>query len=260
MIVCKRKTLISLAMCHTVLEAQLIRLQYEIREILCDSAVSTSVSIPYDDIITTAKSIRRICLETLQDQYDRFATPTSLLYLPPPRFKIQHCPFAEQLRKDLESSEGSDLQTTKLHPRDRHDDREICPDCNTCIAVATHSGLPDARCILFTSHVQPSALHPRANATYACSTCYKPFTDSYAFLDHVFQKQIRSDRSCLRASSPHLDIHTLHPQLVQQCFRNCLVRELSRTASERKKGDEVSVQEREIGVRLSSLRSAKSWD
>lgn len=141
--------------CHTALGAQSIRIRYEVRELLCDSAVSKTVSIPYDEIITTAKGIRRTCLEALQDQFERFSAPTSLLYLPPPRFKIQHCSFADRLRKDLDSSEGSSLQTKKLCPRNRHDDREICPDCDTCISVATHSGLPDARCILFTSHVKP---------------------------------------------------------------------------------------------------------
>ncbi|KAF3048105.1 hypothetical protein E8E12_010366 [Didymella heteroderae] len=245
--------------CHTTLEAQLIRLQYEVRELLCDSAVSETVSIPYDDIITTAKSIRRICLEALHAQFDRFSTPTSLLYLPPPRFKIQYCAFAEQLRKDLESSEGSNLQTRKLQPRDRHDDRETCPDCHTCISVATHSGLPDARCILFTSHIKPEPESKDVNASYACSSCYKTFHDSYAFLDHVFQKQISSDRSCLRVSSPGLDIHEFDPSLIEQCFKNCLVRELSRTASEKYSKGHVAVQTREIELRLNSMRSATSW-
>jgi hypothetical protein len=81
--------------CHTTLEAQLTRIQYEVRELLCDSAVSEMVSIPYDDIITTAKSVRRICLEALHAQSERFSTPASMLYLPPPRFKIQYCAFAD---------------------------------------------------------------------------------------------------------------------------------------------------------------------
>lgn len=254
-----RAILILLALCHTTLEAQLIRIQYEIRELLCDSAVSEIISIPYDDIITTAKSIRRICLEALQAQFERFSTPTSLLYLPSPRFKVQYCSFAEQLRKDLDSSEGSNLQTKTLRPRDRHDDREICPDCDTCISVATHSGLPDARCILFTSHVKPEAGSRAANASYACSSCYKLFDDSYAFLDHVFQKQIGSESSCLRLSSPDLDIHEFEPSLIEQCLKNCLVRELSRTASEKTGKDKITIQEKEIEIRLNSLRSATSW-
>jgi hypothetical protein len=245
--------------CHTTLEAQLTRIQYEVRELLCDSAVSEMVSIPYDDIITTAKSVRRICLEALHAQSERFSTPASMLYLPPPRFKIQYCAFAERLRKDLESSEGSNLQTKKLRPRDRHDDREICPDCDTCISVATHSGLPDARCILFASHVKPESGSRAVNASYACSSCYKVFDDSYAFLDHIFQKQIGSDRSCLRLSSPGLDIHEFDPSLIDQCFKNCLVRELSRTASERASKGQLTVQTREIEVRLNSMRSATSW-
>lgn len=253
------RTLTLIVTCHTTLEAQLIRIQYEVRELLCDSAVSETVSIPYNDIITTAKSIRRICLDSLHAQFERFATPTSMLYLPPPRFKIQYCAFAEQLRKDLESSEGSNLQTKKLRPRDRHDDREICPDCNTCISVATHSGLPDARCILFTSHVKPEAGNRAEHASYACSSCYKTFDDSYAFLDHVFQKQIGSDRSCLRVSSLGLDIHEFDPSLIEQCFKNCLVRELSRTASGKVTKDQVRVQTKEIEVRLNSLQSATSW-
>lgn len=248
-----------LATCHTTLEAQIIRIQYEVRELLCDSAVSELVSIPYDEIITTARSIRRICLEALQGQLERFSTPNSLLYLPPPRFKVEYCSFAERLRKDLDSSEKSNLQTTKLRPRDRHDDREICPDCDTCISVATHSGLPNARCILFTSHVKPELGSKTDNASYACSSCYKSFSDSYAFLDHIFQKQIGSDRSCLRLSNPDLDIHDFDPSLIEQCFKNCVVRELSRTANEKTCKDQVTVQEKEIEVRLNSLRSATSW-
>lgn len=247
------------ATCHTTLDAQLVRIQYEVRELLCDSAVSEAVSIPYDEIITTAKSIRRICLEALQAQFERFSTPTSMLYLPPLRFKIQYCAFAKQLRKDLDSSEGSNLQTKKLRPRDRHDDREICPDCNTCISVATHSGLPDARCILFTSHVKPECRSTANNASYACSGCYKTFDDSYAFLDHIFQKQIGSDRSCLRLSSPDLDIHGFDPSLIEQCFKNCLVREMSWTASEKATKGQVVVEEREIQLKLNSLTSATSW-
>ncbi|KAF9698270.1 hypothetical protein EKO04_003366 [Ascochyta lentis] len=245
--------------CHTTLEAQLIRIQYEVRELLCDSAVSQTVSIPYDEIITTSKSIRRICLDALHAQFDRFSTPTSSLYLPPPRFKVQYCTFAQKLREDLTSSEGSNLQTRKLRPRDRHDDREICPDCDTCISVATHSGLPDARCILFTSHVKPERGSTNNNANYACYSCYKTFDDSYAFLDHIFQKQIGSDRSCLRQSSPDLDIHELDRSLIEQCFKNCLVRELSRTTSEKAAKGHVVVQEKEIELKLNSLTSATSW-
>jgi hypothetical protein len=247
------------ATCHTTLDAQLIRVQYEIRELLCDSAVSDTVPIPYDEIITTAKSIHRICLEALQAQFERFSTPTSMLYLPPLRFKIQYCTFAEQLRKDLNSSEGSNLQTKKLRPRDRHDDREICPDCNTCISVATHSGLPDARCILFTSHIKPECRSTASNASYACSGCYKTFDESYAFLDHIFQKQIGSDRSCLRLSSPDLDIHGFNPSLIEQCFKNCLVREMSWASSEKATKGQVVVEEREIQLKLNSLTSATSW-
>jgi hypothetical protein len=245
--------------CHTALEAQNIRIQYEVRELLCDSAISKTVSIPYDEIITTAKSIRRTCLEALQGQLERYSAPTSLLYLPPPRFKIQHCSFADRLRKDLESSEGSSLQTKKLRPRGRHDDREICPDCDTCISVATHSGLPDARCILFTSHVKPEAGCRTKTASFACSSCYKCFSDSYAFLDHVFQKQIGSDRSCLRLSSPDLDLHELEPSLIEQCFKNCLIRELTRSASEKTGKIQSTIQQKEIEVRLNSLASATSW-
>lgn len=245
--------------CHTALEAQNLRIQYEVREYLCDSAVSEALSIPYNNIITTARSIRRTCLEALQGQFDRFSTPASRLYLPPPRFKIQYCSFAERLRKDLESSEGSQLQTKKLRKRDRHDDREICPDCDTCISVATHSGLPDARCILFTSHIKPEFGSKASNATFACSSCYKSFSDSYAFLDHVFQKQTGSDRSCLRLSNPDLDIHEYDPSLLEQCLKNCLVRELSRAANDKKCEAQVTVQQKEIEIRLNSLGSATSW-
>lgn len=221
--------------------------------------MSQTPSIPYDEIITTSRSIRRICLEALHAQFERFSTPRSLLYLPPPRFKVQYCSFAEQLRKDLVSSEGSHLQTKKLRPRDRYDDREICPDCDTCISVATHTGLPDARCILFTSHVQPARDNTSGNASFACSSCYKTYDDSYAFLDHVFQKRIGSERSCLRLSSPELDIHEFDPFLIEQCFKNCLVRELSRTATEKAPKGQVVVHEKEIELKLHSLTSATSW-
>jgi hypothetical protein len=252
------RTLTLSATCHTTLEAQLFRIQYEVRELLCDSAVSTVVPIPYDDIITTAKSIRRICLESLHAQFERFSTPTPMLYLPPPRFKIQYCVFAEQLRTDLKSSEGSNIQTKKLRPRDRHDDREVCPECDTCISVATHSGLPDARCILFASHVKPESRRGASNASYACPSCYKVFNDSYALLDHIFQKQIGSDKSCLRISSPGLDIHELDPSFVEHCFKSCLVRELSRTASEQPSKGQLMVQTKEVEARVDSLRSATS--
>ena len=198
-------------------------------------------------------------MEALKGQFERFSTPTSLLYLPPPRFKIQHCSFAERLRKDLESSKGSSLQTKKLRPRDRHDDREVCPDCNTCIAVVTHSGLPDARCILFTSHVKPEPGSRTETASFACSSCYKCFSDSYAFLDHVFQKQIGSDRSCLRLSNPDLDLHELEPSLLEQCFKNCLIRELKRSATEKTGKRQSAVQQKEIEIRLNSFGSATSW-
>ena len=146
-----------------------------------------------------------------------------------------------------------------VRPRDRHDDREVCPDCNTCIAVVTHSGLPDARCILFTSHVKPEPGSRTETASFACSSCYKCFSDSYAFLDHVFQKQIGSDRSCLRLSNPDLDLHELEPSLLEQCFKNCLIRELKRSATEKTGKRQSAVQQKEIEIRLNSFGSATSW-
>ncbi|KAI8934753.1 hypothetical protein NX059_008441 [Plenodomus lindquistii] len=223
--------------CHTILSAQLIRLQYEVRQPLYDSALSPIPTlIPHDEIIKTARSIRRNCLTALREQYARFQTPTPTPVLPPPRFKVEFCPFADQLRHNLKDTKSSNLRTRRLKSNNRSDDREVCLHCDACISVTAHSGLPDYRSILFISHI---ALDPRATddrATFACKSCYKTFEDSYAFLDHVFQKQIRSERSCLKRASDIWNFKehfmnsdpSLDPSLVEQCLKNCLRRELIR--------------------------------
>lgn len=239
--------------CHTILSAQLLRLQYEIRQPLYDSALSPAPTpIAYDDIITTAKSIRRICLAALREQYDRFDSRSFAPVLPPPRFKVEFCPFADQLRKDLKETKSSNLRTKKLKSKDRYDDRELCPHCDACISVTAHSGLPDYRCILFTSHIAQSPTAVDDKAMFACSSCNKTFDDSYAFLDHVFQRQIGSERSCMRRTMSgrwtiNEDFAESDPSLVEQCLKNCLMRELTRVRTQKKTMmSQVIVREKEI--------------
>ncbi|CAO2650943.1 Nn.00g092400.m01.CDS01 [Neocucurbitaria sp. VM-36] len=238
--------------CHTVLSAQLLRLQYEVRQPLYDSALSpTSTPIPYDDIIRTAKSIRRTCLNALREQYARCDSRTFTPVLPPPRFKVDFCPFANQLRKDVKENKSSSLRTKKVRSKDRHDDREICPDCDACISVTAHSGIPDYRYILFTSHIARDAKTSDDKATFACSSCYKTFDDSYAFLDHVFQKQIGSEKSCLRITTSgrwtiNRDFMESDPSLVEQCLKNCLMRELTRVRTQKMMKSQVVVRQKDI--------------
>ncbi|KAF1941967.1 hypothetical protein EJ02DRAFT_185597 [Clathrospora elynae] len=241
--------------CHTILSAQLLRLQYEIRQPLYDSVLSSTTTVPYDDIIMTARSIRRACLTALREQYTRLESPTFSPILPPPRFKVEFCPFADELRKDLKESKISKLRAKKADPQNRYDDREICPHCDACISVTAHSGLPAHRAILFTSHI---ALDPRATddkATFACNGCYKNFEDSYAFLDHHFQKQIGSNKSCLRMSSAASSARSSSswvtdekflendPSLVEQCLKNCLLRESMRGRTQTKMKNKVTIRE-----------------
>lgn len=153
-----------------------------------------------------ARSIRRICLTALTEQYSRFQTQPCTPILPLPCFRIRFCPFAEQLKKDLRESGSSELQTQKLLPDDDHDDRELCPQCNTSISVTPYSGLPAYRSILFSSHSSGGSTKSDKRATFACTSCHKTFDDSYAFLDHVFQKQTGSDKSCMRGADPRWTI------------------------------------------------------
>jgi len=239
------------ARCHTVLSAQLMRLQYEVRQPLYDSAFSpTPTTIPYEEITKTARSIRRTCLLALREQYARFQSPMPASILPPPRFKIEFCPFADQLRHDLKDKSISTLRTKKLKANNRTDDREICLYCNACIFVATHSGLPDHKSILVTSHIALDPLAGNDRATFACKGCYKTFDDSYAFLDHTFQKKIGSERSCLvRASrmwSFNEELMKSDPSLVEQCLKNCLKRELTRVRTQKMMKNQIKVHEKEI--------------
>ncbi|KAF1828698.1 hypothetical protein BDW02DRAFT_210061 [Decorospora gaudefroyi] len=237
--------------CHAILSAQLLRLQYEIRQPLYDSVFSTTPLIPIDSIIMTAKSIRRACLTALREQYARLESPIFTPILPPPRFKVEFCPFADQLRKDLKESKTSSLRAKKADPHDKYDDRELCPHCDACISVTAHSGLPAYRCILFTSHIALDPLAKDDKATFACNSCYKTFDDSYAFLDHYFQKQIGSARSCLRlsvarsSSSWFLKEHFMEsdPSLVEQCLKNCLMRESMRGRAHKKMKSQVTIRE-----------------
>lgn len=239
--------------CHIVLAAQLLRLQYEVRQPLYDSAFSQApTTIPYEEIIKTVRSIRRTCLLALREQYARFQSPTPASILPPPRFKVEFCPFANQLRHDRKDPSTSPPVTQRLKANNRSDDREVCLYCHASISVATHSGLPNYKSILITSHM---ALDPRAatdRATFACKSCYKTFDDAYAFLDHVFQKQIGSERSCLVKASKmwsfNEDLMKSDPSLVEQCLKNCLKRELTRARTQKmmKKKNQVKEGEQEM--------------
>tara|TARA_R110002003_G_scaffold9_17_gene521 strand:- start:1150 stop:1746 length:597 start_codon:yes stop_codon:yes gene_type:complete len=191
-------------------------------------------------------------MTALQDQLARFESREFIPMLPPPRFKVVYCPFADQLRSDLKTSKSSILRAKKLRPKNRHDDRELCPHCDACISVTPHSGLPDYRCILFTSHIARDRYAANDQATFACNSCYKTFDDSYAFLHHVFQKQIGSERSCMRRSSSRLMLNEefmeSDPSLVEQCLKNCLMRELTRVRTQKKLGmkNTIRVMETEI--------------
>jgi ferredoxin len=177
--------------------------------------------------------------------------------LPPPRFKVEYCPFADQLRKDLKKSKSSNLRAAKLRPNHRYDDRELCPHCDACISVTAHSGLPAYRGILFTSHVARDHCAVSDKATFACDSCYKTFEDSYAFLDHVFQKQIGSSRSCMKRASSRFSVDSdfmeSDPSLVEQCLKNCWMRELTRVRSQNLLKSTIRVVEKEIHPSLHSL-------
>lgn len=196
-----------------------------------------------------ARSIRRTCLTALQDQLARFESRKFVPMLPPPRFKVDYCPFADQLRKDLDSAKSSSLRTRRVRPNSRYDDRESCPQCDATISVTSHSGLPDYRYILFMSHTARDPRLSDEKATFACNSCYKTFDDSYAFLDHVFQKQIGSDRSCLKRASSRFTLYEefleSDPSLIEQCLKNCLKRELTRARTMKMKST-IRVVETEI--------------
>ncbi|KAF2730023.1 hypothetical protein EJ04DRAFT_515525 [Polyplosphaeria fusca] len=229
------------ATCHDILTAQLIRVQQEIHLPLLDCAIGrTTLPIPYTDLLTTAKSVRRTCLNALRDQCTRLQSsttttsdPTTFL-LPPPRFSVSYCAFANQLRRDRKAP----FYTKKLRPHDRHDEREICPACEAHVAITPHSGLVAYRHLLFQSHLArpPSSQTDAASASkkdavFACESCYKTFEDSYGFLEHTFQRDLGSERSCQRwwvgveVRRVWVDAE---PGAVEKSLRNCLRRELGR--------------------------------
>lgn len=227
------------ATCHTVLSAQLLRLQHEISVPLLDCAhARVPIPVPFDDILKAARGVRRACMNALRDQYSRLSSANSAPFLPPPRFSVTFCPFALQLQKDQKSGHPTPIHARKARPHDRHDEREVCPYCDAHIAVAAHSGLPEYRRLLFASHVARSSEQQDERATFACSSCYKTFDDSYAFLDHVFQKEIGSERSCLQRWSGRFSINEVFmasdPALVEKCLKNCLQREVTRAKALKK--------------------------
>jgi hypothetical protein len=255
------------ATCHTTLAAQLLRLRCEVRGPLSDMATpAASRSVTYDHLITTTSSIRRACLSALRGQFARLSSPVSSLVLPPPRFSVDYCPLARQLRHDPSNPLVKKLVSKKVRSHHRHDDRELCPLCNVCISVTPHSGLPNYRHILLTSHSAFDAHTPERKATFACNACYKAFDDSYAFLEHVHQKQNGAEASCLRQTSSrstvHEDFFESDPMVLEQCLRNCVMRELEREGSEERRESKVSgLEESERGMEMAvrSLSSAESW-
>lgn len=228
--------------CHGILAAQLHRIQHEINVPLFDCAYSRiPISVPYDDILTAAKGVRRACLSALRDLHARLRSPSPTPFLPPPRFSVKFCPFALQLQKDSSSSRKGHIlsfQTKKVRPHDRHDEREICPHCSAHISVSAHSGLPASRRLLFQAHIECSSRTTKDSTSYACTSCYKTFDDSYSFLDHVFQKEIGSDRSCLKRWNSAWNLNSAFmesdPALVEKCLKNCLNRELMRIRAMKK--------------------------
>jgi hypothetical protein len=197
-----------------------------------DSALARiSITIPKDELLTAAKGVRRACLQALRDQHSRLQqSSTSTPFLPPPRFSVNFCPFALELQKE---GKKNDFQTSKVRRRDRHDEREICPHCSAHVSVSMHSGLPAYRHLLFQSHLWPARGNASKKATFACTGCYKTFEDSYGFLDHVFQKEIGSERSCQQRWSTAWHLNRVFvesdPVLVDKCLRNCLKRERTRS-------------------------------
>ncbi|KAF2446875.1 hypothetical protein P171DRAFT_240701 [Karstenula rhodostoma CBS 690.94] len=220
--------------CHTIFSAQLLRLQQEVCMPLLDATSSRYLCpIPHYELLRTARGIRRACLHALQDQVKRLSTRKIESFLPPPRFSVPFCPLALQLQKDQRAAHSSKLHTRKMSSHDRYDDREKCPCCHTIVSVVTHSGLPQYRSLLFASHALSQTKRPDERATFACTSCYKTFDDSYAFLEHVFQKELGSEKSCLKRYSTQfsLDARFIEskPRLVEQCLKNCLEREMTRS-------------------------------
>ena len=205
-----------------------------------DAAYSrTHSKLPFEQILTAARGARRSCLQALRDQHSRLSSRKIAPILPPPRFSVKYCPFAAQLQKD---GKKSTFIAKKVRPQDRLDEREICPYCSAQISVAMHSGLPDYRHLLFQAHLAPSVQSCSASATFACTSCYKTFEDSYGFLDHIFQKEIGSERSCQwRPGSTIWPVNpsfaTNDPALIQKCLRNCLRREATRARTLQKSKD-----------------------
>ncbi|KAJ4297643.1 hypothetical protein N0V90_005537 [Kalmusia sp. IMI 367209] len=227
------------ATCHTVLSAQLLRLQHEVCMPLLDCIHSRqSFTTSHDEVLRATRGVRRACLNALQDQIARLSSQDPAPFLPPPRFSVKFCPLALQLQKDQSSGHRSNVQARRLHSQDRYDDREICPFCNVHISVSTHSGLPQYRRILYQSHILPQKQRQDERATFACTSCYKTFDDSYAFLEHIFQKEVGSEKSCLKRYSTRFSLDATllesNPALVEQCLKNCLKREMTRSAGTRK--------------------------
>ncbi|KAF2201951.1 hypothetical protein GQ43DRAFT_370215 [Delitschia confertaspora ATCC 74209] len=262
--------------CHAIISAQLLRTHQEILIPILDYSLAPNPSKTiFPDtlktaIITAAKSVRRTTLHALRAQLDRMRT-WHLSLLPLPRLSVTFCPYAAAIQKD---SRKRPFVTKKVKPHDRYDEREICPHCYIHIAVSAHSGLPDARRILFQSHLQPQL---GQDAKFACESCYKEFDSSYGFLDHVFQREIGSERSCLKRwtfSSP--DLHQVYRSsyvgsektVVEACLKKCLSREVRRmkTLSKMELEDEkkgyYSLSSKALSSRtlVGSVPEEKDWD
>ncbi|KAF2016915.1 hypothetical protein BU24DRAFT_344229 [Aaosphaeria arxii CBS 175.79] len=242
--------------CNAIVSAQLTRAQHEIHAALLNHSLSRTPAgmMPFDDILTAAKAVRRTCLQALRDQFTRLQSPPkTAAMLPLPRFNMDFCPFASQIQRDRLSS----FSTKKAQPYDRHDEREVCPCCAAVISVSKHSGLSQYRQILFKSHLAPNTNSSEAGTTFACTSCYKTFDDSFGFLDHVYQKEIGSDKSCQMRQTFSRDSSAFSiksgstdsdPAVVERCLRSCLRRELARqrTILQRTKELENPVVKRDI--------------
>lgn len=205
--------------------------------------------MPGNDLLTAVKGVRRTCLYALRDQYARLQSPNLTPFLPPPRFSVSFCPFAAQLQKE---DRRSSFQTRKARPHDIHDEREICSYCLAQISVSAHSGLPEYRRLLFQSHLSPSNKKLGIATSFACTSCYKTFEDSYGFLDHIFQKEIGSERSCQRRWSARWHLNEIFiesdPSLVETCLKNCLRREITRARVLKKVKELDSVRDSPVGM------------
>lgn len=211
---------------------------------LLDSLQSRRAApLAYDAVLRAAKGVRWACLMALQDQIARLSVRQSFPVLPPPRFRVEFCPLALQLQMDQVNGFKSNIGVHRACPQDPNDDREVCPFCSAHINVSAHSGLPEYRRILYQSHVRIPRQAKEKRAAFACTSCYKTFDDSYALLEHAFQRDIGSELSCLKKRSYVFKDSGSRVEnlLVEQCLKNCLEREMQRKVGADKSKEVVTI-------------------